>query len=79
MTAPGTEPTVIEVDTPRVDGVITLHALAGKLRAVAGEHAAGLAPESTDPDLGDRLRRVSELAGQLADELARLADHRSSG
>ncbi|OLE23953.1 MAG: hypothetical protein AUG49_14640 [Catenulispora sp. 13_1_20CM_3_70_7] len=73
MSAPGTEPTVVEVTTTRVDGVIALHDLADRLRRMAGR----VRHESTDARLNESLARVGELAGQLADELLRLPADRS--
>jgi hypothetical protein len=66
---------VIRVDADQVDGVIRLEELANRIRdgaaaraAEVGEGTAAAAATSEQ----DALTRISELAAQLSDELARL-------
>jgi hypothetical protein len=66
---------VIRVDADRVDGVIRLDELVNRIRDGAAARAAevrdGTAAAAATADQ-DALTRISELAAQLSDELARL-------
>lgn len=67
---------VIRVDADQVDGVIRLDDLVNRLRDGAAARAAMAAAGAGDgtPAAADQeaLARISELAAQLSDELARL-------
>lgn len=67
----GTEPVVIKVDAPRVEGTISLEDIAGRLEA-ARRAGAGDAQSEQHP-----LSKVVGLAKDLATELDRL-DRRPS-
>jgi hypothetical protein len=66
---------VIRVDADQVDGVIRLDELVNRIRdgaaARAGEVRDGTPAGAATSDQ-DALTRISELAAQLSDELARL-------
>lgn len=67
--------TVVRVDTDRVDGVIRLDDLLTRIRDGAAARAGRPAQASgaADPaEVQEALNRISELAAQLSDELARL-------
>jgi len=70
MTAPDENATVIAVQTRRVDGIITLADIASRLRQGPGGDPRSAAAD--DPELAQRLDRISELAHRLADELDHL-------
>jgi hypothetical protein len=71
MTTPDENGTVIAVQTRRIDGVITLADIAGRLRQGAANSTARTRA-ARGPELAQRLERIRELAGQLADELEQL-------
>ena len=66
-------PTVIEVQTERVEGVIDLVDVLRRVQENAVSRAAGgQTGKEVDPDLQQRLNRVSTLAAELAQELSAL-------
>jgi hypothetical protein len=63
---------VIRVDADQVDGVIRLDDLVNRLRDGAAARAAGAGAGTAAGADQEALVRISELAAQLSDELARL-------
>ena len=63
---------VVRVPTEQVDGVIGLRDIVDRVRDRAAARAARIDDGSGSPSERDALHRVSELAAQLSDELARL-------
>jgi hypothetical protein len=76
MTAPQPEDgTVVRVETDRVDGVIPLDQLLARVQESAARRAAEAGPARPGADAAggqEALTRISELAAQLSEELARL-------
>ena len=67
--------TVVRVETDRVDGVIRLDDLVTRIREGAAERAGQATQARSGADAAgeqEALTRISELAAQLSDELARL-------
>jgi hypothetical protein len=66
-------PTVVEVETERVDGVVDLAEIVRRVQEHVADRTAQMSPGTEDdPELRQRLTRVGELAGQLAQELSAL-------
>ena len=79
MSAPDSGPRVVRVEAPRVEGTIALEDIARRLQAAAQQAAAArtgprffTAGPGSAPDEAQRLARLGELAGRLADELGDL-------
>lgn len=76
---PRREPTAIRINAPRVEGTIPLEDIARRLAETSGQQAARTLATSTSSGAGGtsdetaaRLRRLSQLATEMADELAAL-------
>jgi len=63
---------VVRVATEQVDGVIKLQDIVDRVRDHAVERAARAGDGTSAASERDALHRISELAAQLSDELARL-------
>jgi hypothetical protein len=63
---------VVQVDTEQVDGVIELDDLVNRIRDGAAARAAEARAGTAAATDAEALDRISRLAAQLSDELARL-------
>ena len=75
MSEPGVadgDVTVVRVETERVDGVLGLDEIVQGIRDGAAARAQAVGAAAASAETRQRLERVSDLAGQLAEELAAL-------
>ena len=80
MTQPDKSPTIVEIETERVEGVIDLVEIVRRIQENAASSAARVRTgENADPNLQQRLNRVSELATELAQELSALPQPEAFG